>query len=431
MHTSSLPSIRSRLTLWLLGVSLVFAVVTAGAVWFVMNHEMDEMMNQELRESGELVYHLISKSTPEALNRSDNMLDSEYEEHLIWQLINNKTLSVVAKSRKAPPDPILTKPVNNVIQAPNRAWHVVTFNVKYPEPSLLVVAQSDAERDEAKQEGALYAFMSAALSGILVSLLLNWRIKKELLPLHTLTDQVRLFDPTSPATNIDSSLRRELEPIEQSIRDLGRRLAQRTASEKAFVAHAAHALRTPVAGIDAQLAIAQREANDKTLPRIIRARAASQRLRYVMQALLFLFRSGMEPKTERLNLSDFIQKLEFPNLVPTIQKGETLTIDPDLFAAVLFNLIDNADSHHASRVDIRLSIEEGWHLLELQDDGNGCIPERLNPIREALNHQDYRPETGLKGLGLVLADLVMRAHHGHLVLPDSQKGFCVQLRWPV
>ncbi len=58
------------------------------------------------------------------------------------------------------------------------------------------------------------------------------------------------------------------------------------------------------------------------------------------------------------------------------------------------------------------------------------MPEKLNSIRKALNHQDYRPETGLKGLGLVLADLVMRAHHGHLVLPDSQKGFCIQLRWP-
>ena len=428
--SSALPSIRSRLTLWLLGISLAFAVITAGAVWFVMNHEMDEMMNQELRESGELIYHLVSNATPDALRTTHNLMDSEYEEHLVWQLVDNHTQSVIAKSHKAPETPILRAHVDRVIKVSDSAWHAATFKIKHPEPRLLIVAQADAERDEAKQEGALYAFISAALSGILVSLLLNWRIKKELLPLQKLSEQVRLYDPTAPNTKLDASFRRELEPIEESVRDLGRRLAQRTASEKAFVAHAAHALRTPVAGIDAQLAIAQREANDKTLPRIVRARAASQRLRYVMQALLFLFRSGMEPKTERLNLSDFIQKLEFPNLVPSIQQGETLTIDPDLFAAVLFNLIDNAYAHHASRVDIRLSVEGGWHCLELQDDGDGCMPEKLNSIRKALNHQDYRPETGLKGLGLVLADLVMRAHHGHLLLPDSQKGFCIQLRWP-
>lgn len=428
---STLPSIRSRLTLWLLGISLAFAVITAGAVWFVMNHEMDEMMDQELRESGELIYHLVSNTTPDTLRTRHNLMDSEYEEHLVWQLIDNHTRSVIAKSHKAPETPILLTHVDHVVKVSDSAWHAATFNIKFPEQRLLIVAQADAERNEAKQEGALYAFVSAALSGILVSLLLNWRIKKELYPLQKLSEQVRRYDPTSPSTNLDASYRRELEPIEDSVRDLGRRLAQRTASEKAFVAHAAHALRTPVAGIDAQLAIAQREANEKTLPRIVRARAASQRLRYVMQALLFLFRSGMEPKAEHLNLSDFIKKLEFPNLVPSIQKGETLTIDPDLFAAVLFNLIDNAHAHHASRVDIHLSVEQGWHCLELQDDGDGCIPERLNSIRDALKNQDYRPESGLKGLGLVLADLVMRAHHGCVALPDSQKGFCVQLKWPV
>ena len=426
-----LPSIRSRLTLWLLGISLAFAVITAGAVWFVMNHEMDEMMNQELRESGELIYHLVSKISPESLRSNHSLTYSEYEEHLVWQLIDNNTQTVIAKSHKAPDSPILTKPVENVVQVPNSAWHAATFNIKHPASRLLIVAQADAERDEAKQEGVLYAFFSAALSGILVSLLLSWRIKKELLPLQKLSRQVRLYDPTSPSTNLDASFRRELEPIEESVRDLGRRLAQRASSEKAFVAHAAHALRTPVAGIDAQLAIAQREADEKTLPRIIRARSASQRLRYVMQALLFLFRSGMEPKTERLNLSDFIQNLEFPNLVPSIKKGDTLTIDPDLLAAVLFNLVDNAYSHHATHVEIELSVEKGWHCLEIQDDGEGCSGDKLNSIREALKQQDYRPETGLKGLGLVLADLVMRAHHGHLVLPESQSGFCVQLRWPI
>lgn len=64
MIASGFPSIRFRLTAWLIGISLSFAAMTAGAVWFVMNHEMDEMMNQELRESGELIYHLVSNTTP-------------------------------------------------------------------------------------------------------------------------------------------------------------------------------------------------------------------------------------------------------------------------------------------------------------------------------------------------------------------------------
>ena len=169
----ALPSIRSRLTLWLLGISLAFAVITAGAVWFVMNHEMDEMMDQELRESGELIYHLVSNTTPDALQTRHSLMDSEYEEHLVWQLVDNHTQSVIAKSHKAPETPILLAHTDRVIKVSGSAWHAATFKIKQPEPRLLIVAQADTERDEAKQEGTLYAFMSAALSGILVSLLLN------------------------------------------------------------------------------------------------------------------------------------------------------------------------------------------------------------------------------------------------------------------
>lgn len=337
---------------------------------------------------------------------------------------------VIARSHKAPDHPILKAHAEDVVHVPGSRWHATTFTIKYPEPRLLVVGQDDAERNEAKEEGVLYAFISAALSALLVSILLNWRIKRELLPLRKLSLQVHQYDPTSKTATIDPSFRLELEPIEESIRDLGKRLAQRVSSEKAFVSHAAHALRTPVAGIEAQLAIAEREVDYKTRPRILRARAASQRLRYVMQALLSLFRTGMEPNWTRLNLEEFIQRLEFPNLKPSIEEGGIVTIDPDLFAAVLFNLSDNAFSHHAKNLTMHLSVVNDWHCLLLKDDGDGCSDERLILLREALNKQDYRPESGINGLGLVLADLVMRAHDGRLELPHQDSGFCVKLTWP-
>ena len=186
-----------------------------------------------------------------------------------------------------------------------------------------------------------------------------------------------------------------------------------------------------MAGIEAQLAIVEKEVDSAIRPRIVRARAASQRLRYVMQALLSLFRSGLEPNLLQLNLEEFVQKLEFPHLKPSIAKGGTVTIDPDLFAAVLFNLLDNSHSHHAKNLTLHLSVANGWHSLVLQDDGEGCSVDRLVSIRKALKNQDYRPESGLSGLGLVLADLVMRAHHGRLEIPNVDKGFCVQLVWPI
>jgi two-component system OmpR family sensor kinase len=429
--TPPLPSIRYRLSVWLLGISLTFAALTAVAVWLVMNHEMDEMMDQELRESGELIYHLFVNAPDQILQPAPDQGELEYEEHLIWQLVDLQTEAVLAKSHKAPNTPLLGKPVADVVPVFDGFWHATTFMLKKPAPRLLVVAQSDDERDEAKREGVLYALLSAVFSALVVSLLLDWRIQKELHPLQKLSRQVRDYDPVSPASRLDAASRLELKPIEASVRELGNRLAQRSASEKAFIAHAAHALRTPVAGIDAQLAIAEREADDKTRPRIARARGASQRLRYVMQALLSLFRSGMELGTREIDLDDFVRGLEFPGLEPEIIQGGRVVIDPDLFAAVLFNLLDNSRAHNATRSTMHLGVENGWYRLSLQDNGDGCSAQRLHRLRQALQAQDYRPESGLNGLGLVLADVVMRSHHGRVDLPEVPSGFCVHLCWPV
>ncbi|MFO1266659.1 MAG: histidine kinase dimerization/phospho-acceptor domain-containing protein [Rubrivivax sp.] len=76
----------------------------------------------------------------------------------------------------------------------------------------------------------------------------------------------------------------------------GARLAANAAAERAFSAHAAHALRTPLAGLEAQLAVAQREAPPALQGRLARMRGATTRLSHVVTALLALFRSGSELK---------------------------------------------------------------------------------------------------------------------------------------
>jgi signal transduction histidine kinase len=59
-----------------------------------------------------------------------------------------------------------------------------------------------------------------------------------------------------------------------------------------------------------------------------------------------------------------------------------------------------------------------------RDDGRGAELSRLALLRAALETQNYEGQTGL---GLMLADLVARAHGGRLVLPDTPSGFAVEL----
>jgi K+-sensing histidine kinase KdpD len=66
----------------------------------------------------------------------------------------------------------------------------------------------------------------------------------------------------------------------------------------------------------------------------------------------------------------------------------------------------------------------GQQYLRLHDDGRGVDPQRRADLADALDHQAYE---GRMGLGLMLADLVARAHGGRLELPEVAAGFAAEL----
>ena len=134
--------------------------------------------------------------------------------------------------------------------------------------------------------------------------------------------------------------------------------------------------------------------------------------------------------TTRLVLADLLGPLVFNALELTVIGDERLHVDSDRFAAVLLNLLDNAQRHQSRSVTLSTAHAPGGCRLRLHDDGQGWPPAQLASMREALAHQDCSPGSGLKGLGLILADLVLRAHGGHVELLDVEKGFCIELAWP-
>jgi K+-sensing histidine kinase KdpD len=94
----------------------------------------------------------------------------------------------------------------------------------------------------------------------------------------------------------------------------------------------------------------------------------------------------------------------------------TVLADPDLLAAALLNLLDNALRHGAKHVRIAVPVPQ---CLRLHDDGPGVDDERRHALQAALDDAAYEGRTGL---GLMLADVVARAHGGRLRLPAPGEG---------
>lgn len=430
MHkTSALPSITWRVTRNLLLISVLWALLVSAVVRQVVHHEVDELMDQGLRESADILQS-VSIVLPQQ-EPTTAQSHTAYEKHLVWQIVHAQTGAVVRHSHLAPVQPLLLPPAPGLRTTPDGAWRVVTLSWPGDTQHLLLVAQREAERVEARSEATTYTLIGALLMGVIATVLMNLLVRRELRPLSQLSREVEGFDPLQPATVPGMPERQELVPMAQAIRDLGGRLARRIESERAFTAHAAHALRTPLAGMDAQLAIALKEAPESLRPRLLRSREAATRLGRVMQALLTMFRSGNGPQLQTVRVCDLITPLAYGDMRIDIDSDVPLTVDPDLLCAVLFNLLDNAQRHAARTVVLTARSQAGVQHLRIQDDGQGCPSGQLQQLREALRDQDPGAGHRLQGLGLMLANLVVRAHGGQMELPSVRPGFCVELSWPV
>jgi signal transduction histidine kinase len=410
------PSIQSRLQGSLLLMAVGWSLAVALAVWLAVRHEADELLDDTLRASADVMAGALADAGGTALHGPGRP-------RFAWQVVDAGG-RVVAKSPRVPDSPLVPGRAAGVHDTAQ--WRVLGTPLA-GSPNLLYVAQTQAERREARREIATYAATVALAVSLLAVLGLRLVARRELAPLHALSAAVARFDPLRPAATVGPPQRAELAGVHVAIDELGRRLAQRVGAERAFASHAAHALRTPLAGIDAQLAVALRECPPEVQWRLQRVRDAAGRLQRVVTALLTLFRSGLEPVRERFDLAALLVRLPVQGLAVDVAPGQTVDADADLLAAVLLNLLDNSLRYGARRVGVSLQREGDVQVLRLHDDGPGVHAAQREALRAAL--ADAASTSGT-GLGLRLAELVARAHGGQLELPDVERGFAVTVRLP-
>ena len=419
-----LPSIRSRLTRLLVGVAVAWGLLTSAGVWLSVSEEVDELLDETLQASADVLGRLLSTGGGAAVAQlGAASAPFARRDHFAWQLVGPQG-QVLLRSDKAPEQPWLPLPTAGFVDAAS-GWRL--YGQRLPDGErMLYVAQTRDERRESQAEVALGSVWTALVLAIVSSVWLRRRVRRELQPLTDLTQALARYEPLPPGTPLAPATHAELQAVQDAITALGQRLARRVANERAFSAHAAHALRTPLAGIDTQLAVAQREAPDAMQPRLARVREAAGRLTRVVSALLALFRSGAELQWQAVDLQALLARLPHEGLDLQLHAAGPLQADIDLLTATLINLMDNAVRHGATRVVMHLDGSAGQQHLRLHDDGRGVDPQRRADLADALDHQAYE---GRMGLGLMLADLVARAHGGRLTLPVVDTGFAVELQF--
>lgn len=217
----------------------------------------------------------------------------------------------------------------------------------------------------------------------------------------------------------------ELAPLVVRINELFKQLDESMAAQRRFIGHAAHQLRTPLAGLrlESELMLAQPLPND-VRERAERIKFISNRMIHLGQQLLVLARADPatrpQNKFTQIDLCEWVQTTGLEWVPKTRQHHIDLRleapagpiwIDGDqlLLEELLGNLIDNALKYARGAKNIVLTVGTNPPCLSVEDDGCGIEPEDRPHIFDAF-YRAAGVEVNGSGLGLQIVREIAQAH---------------------
>jgi signal transduction histidine kinase len=218
------------------------------------------------------------------------------------------------------------------------------------------------------------------------------------------------------------------------------RLDRALERQRTFTSDASHDLRSPITAARAQLEEALLYPDDVDWPQTARGVLQTlERLQAIVTDLLQLARldAAAWQEDETIDLGalatiELARSERTKRFVPHLQEGVTVRGDRLRLVRLLTNLLDNAERHAESRVDVTVSREDDIAVLEVVDDGAGIAEQDRDLVFQRfarLEDSKARDPAGT-GLGLPIAREIARLHGGTLTIEDSERGARFVLRIP-
>jgi two-component system sensor histidine kinase TctE len=219
------------------------------------------------------------------------------------------------------------------------------------------------------------------------------------------------------------------------INSLLTRLSSVFESQKHFIADAAHQLRTPLAGLAAQIDLARSQVNvPQTTHALEQIKVVSDRLNHVVNQLLSLARNdanaGRVPVLAPLDLNGFARGITLEWVERAVERNIDLGFessdrqlpvmaDAERLGEALDNLIDNALKYcpRGSVVTVRV----GERMLSVEDNGPGIPPEERERIFERFHRLLGSGKDG-NGLGLAIVKKIVEMHQATITVEQSPPG---------
>ena len=312
-------------------------------------------------------------------------------------------------------------------------------------------AQCEARVSETlnKRHGVAQQVLAAAASAMLVEALvlavMGWlAIARSLRPVESLSKDIEQRSPEHLGPVDRPDIPREVAPLVTALNDLFARVVTASAAEKAFIADAAHQLRTPLTVLRTETELALLEAHPPQLEGLLRRlHLGTTRAARLANQLLSQARAEHERHNsamERFDLKQIATEAAEEWVARSMDAGVDLGFELEsarvdghgfLLREMLANLLDNAINYagHGARVTIRTGTSASAParaMLEVEDNGPGIPPAD----RERAFERFQRGNAGGTGSGLGLSIVRdIAGHHGAFAeLLDGPGGVGLKVR---
>jgi two-component system sensor histidine kinase TctE len=281
-----------------------------------------------------------------------------------------------------------------------------------------------------------------------VTLLLVWiGVYFGLRPLARVRERVEEHSTSTLQRFNEADAPGELRPLILTLNHLLELRHDAALSQRRFVADAAHQMRTPVAGLLAQLELLlQSPVAGAVQSELTTINRGVQQLAHTANQLLALARaepvSAVGESFKPVALQPLVEHLVERNIDRAVSAGLDLGADAQaaqvigdawLLEDLLGNLVDNALKYTPAggHVTVRSGVEQGHPFLEVEDDGPGIAESARMRVRERFYRLPGSPGTGC-GLGLAIVDEIARAHSADFSIgvPAQARGTRMRIRFP-
>ncbi|WP_186125371.1 ATP-binding protein [Burkholderia gladioli] len=268
-------------------------------------------------------------------------------------------------------------------------------------------------------------------------------------PLRRVTRAVESRRPEALDPLPDNRLPQEVQPLVHALNGLLARLAAALDTQKAFVADAAHELRTPLAAVQIQAQLVARAQDDETRREALAdLQSGVTRATRLAEQLLALARSEPDGATVRepVALADVLAHCvsaqavvaQKRNIDLGIEEAQPAIVDADIGAlrVMLNNVLDNAVKYtpEGGRIDVSLSFDEGRVLVRVADSGPGIPPEERERVFDRFYRDSsarMRTDVSGSGLGLAIVKRVAAQQRAIVTLGESPAGgLLVEIAFP-